>query len=72
MGDRRVHDFAARENLPILLEIPFDKNVAETYAWGKLLVEALPEWRGMMRTLFARIQEEFFAGAVDRNLEIGR
>jgi len=72
MGDRRVHDFAARENLPILLEIPFDRNVAETYAWGKLLVEALPEWRGMMRALFARIQEEFFAGGVDRNLEIGR
>jgi MinD superfamily P-loop ATPase len=72
MGDRRVHDFAARENLPILLEIPFDKNVAETYAWGKLLVEALPGWREMMQALFARIQEEFFAGGVDRNLGIGR
>jgi MinD superfamily P-loop ATPase len=68
IGDRRVHDFAARENLPILLEIPFDRNVAETYARGGLLVERLPEWRGMMQALFARIQEEFSPGEVARNL----
>ena len=59
LGDRRVHEFAARENLPILLEIPFDRQVAETYAQGGLLVESLPEWRGLMLTLFARIQAEF-------------
>ena len=39
VGDRRVHDYAARENLPILLEIPFDREVAKTYARGELLVE---------------------------------
>jgi MinD superfamily P-loop ATPase len=72
MGDRRVHDFAARENLSILLEIPFDKRVAKTYARGGLLVESLPEWRGMMQALFARIQEEFFPGGVARNLAIRR
>jgi MinD superfamily P-loop ATPase len=71
MGDRRVHDFAARENLPILLEIPFDRRVAESYARGELLVESLPEWHGMMQALFARIQEEFFPGAVARNLARG-
>jgi MinD superfamily P-loop ATPase len=71
MGDRRVHDFAARENLPILLEIPFDRHVAETYARGELLVESLPEWRRLMQALFARIQEEFFPGAVARNLARG-
>jgi MinD superfamily P-loop ATPase len=71
LGDRRVHDFAARENLPILLEIPFDRQVAETYARGKLLLESLPAWRGMMQALFARIQEEFLPGAVARNLARG-
>jgi MinD superfamily P-loop ATPase len=60
MGDHRVQEFATRENLPILLEIPFDRQVAETYAQGGLLVESLPEWRGLMLTLFARIQAEFF------------
>jgi MinD superfamily P-loop ATPase len=60
MGDRRVHEVAARENLPILLEIPFDKQVAETYARGDILVENLPEWRDLMLTLFARMQAAFF------------
>jgi MinD superfamily P-loop ATPase len=71
MGDRRVHDFAAREDLPILLEIPFDRHVAEAYARGELLVESLPEWRGMMQALFARIQEEFFPDAMAQNLARG-
>jgi MinD superfamily P-loop ATPase len=71
LGDRRVHEFASREKLPILLEIPFDRQVAETYARGELLVESLPEWREMMQALFARIQEEFFPGTVARNLAGG-
>ena len=58
VGDRRVHDYAAREHLPIFLEIPFDRRVAEVYARGELLVEELPEWRQKMRLLWERIQEE--------------
>jgi len=66
LGDRRVHEFAARERLPILLEIPFDQQVAETYARGGLLVECLPHWRNLMLTLFARLQAEFFPGGPGR------
>jgi len=57
LGDARIHNFAHRENIPILLEIPFDRKVAENYARGQLLVETLPEWRQMMLSLFAKIQE---------------
>jgi MinD superfamily P-loop ATPase len=58
VGDRRVHDYAARENLPIFLEIPFNRRVAEAYARGELLVEKMPEWHRLMMTLFRRIQKE--------------
>jgi MinD superfamily P-loop ATPase len=58
VGDRRVHDYASRENLPIFLEIPFDRQVAETYARGELLLEKIPEWRRLMLSLFERIQAE--------------
>jgi MinD superfamily P-loop ATPase len=64
MGDRRVHEFAAAAGLPILLEIPFDQQVAATYAQGGLLVEHLPAWRGLMQDLFAAIQAEFFPGGM--------
>jgi MinD superfamily P-loop ATPase len=55
LGDRRVHEYAARESLPILLEIPFDRQAAEIYAQGGLLMEELPHWRHMMEVLFRQI-----------------
>jgi|UniRef100_A0A7C3YZH3 MinD superfamily P-loop ATPase len=62
LGDRRVHEYAAQENLPILLEIPFDRQAAGAYARGQLLVEALPAWRPMMRGLMERLKDIY-----DRN-----
>jgi MinD superfamily P-loop ATPase len=64
VGDRRVHNYAAREKIPIFLEIPFDREVAETYARGELLVEKMPEWRGLMLSLFERIQAELAGGRI--------
>ncbi len=56
LGDRRVHEYAARENIPILLEIPFDRQAAEIYARGGMLVEELPRWRRLMEGLLADLQ----------------
>ncbi|MBC7359999.1 MAG: ATP-binding protein [Desulfacinum sp.] len=57
MGDRRVHDFADRQDIPILLEVPFDRRAAEAYARGNLLVEVLPRWKEYMDHLYERIVE---------------
>jgi MinD superfamily P-loop ATPase len=57
LGDRRVHNYATREKLPILLEIPFDRQVAGAYARGQLLVEALPQWRAMMQGLLENLKK---------------
>jgi hypothetical protein len=57
LGDRRVHEYAARENLPILLEIPFDREAAEVFARGGLLVEELPRWRRLMAELLAKLNQ---------------
>ncbi len=45
LGDDKVKEYANEENIPILMEIPFDRQIAETYSKGKLLVEELPEWK---------------------------
>lgn len=58
IGDDRIRDFARRENLPILLEIPFDRKVAEHYAQGRLLVEVFPEWKEMMQRLYDAVTRE--------------
>ena len=56
MGDERVRDYAEKENLPILLEIPFDRQIAEAYSRGKLIVEIMPEWKGKFLELYDRMK----------------
>ena len=58
LGDDRIQKFAGQEDIPVLLEIPFDRKVAEAYAKGELLVEALPEWREKLGYLFASVKQQ--------------
>ncbi len=55
-GDRKVHDYAEVENLPVLMEIPFERRIAEAYARGDMLVEVAPEWRAKFFDLYTRIK----------------
>jgi len=56
LGDDRVRQYAESEGIPILMEIPFDRRVAESYSRGEMLVEAMPEWKEKFRALFHRIE----------------
>ncbi len=56
IGDEGVREYAAKENIPILLEIPFDRKIAEAYSVGKLIIEVLPEWADKFRDLYNRIE----------------
>jgi len=58
LGDDRVRKFADREGIPILLEIPFDRKVAEAYAKGELLVEGFPDWQEKLRSLFDSVKQQ--------------
>ena len=42
-GDDRVVRYAEEEGIEILMSIPYSRKVAEYYARGRLLVEAMPE-----------------------------
>jgi MinD superfamily P-loop ATPase len=54
IGDERVHAFCREENIPILLEIPDDRRIAEAYSKGRLIVEALPEYWGLFESLIGK------------------
>ncbi|MEH0019786.1 MAG: ATP-binding protein [Desulfobacter sp.] len=56
MGDDQVKHYAAREGVPILMEIPFDKRIARAYSKGDLLVEALPEYKEKFQSLYRDIK----------------
>ncbi|MEJ2724528.1 MAG: ATP-binding protein [Deltaproteobacteria bacterium] len=57
MGDDKVKAFAEAEDLPVLMEIPFDRRIAEAYSRGELLTENMPEWKERFLGLYKRIKE---------------
>ncbi len=54
-GFSQVHKYAVDNNLPILLEIPFDRKIAELYSRGRVLVEEMEEWRMPFQKLYQDI-----------------
>jgi len=58
MGDDQVRAYAEEEDLPVLMEIPFDRRIAEIYSTGAVLVEVMPEWKKRFLKLYDRIQEQ--------------
>ncbi len=57
-GDGGVHSFCRGEGIPVLLEIPDDRRIAEAYSRGEILVEAFPEHRRAFQGLLARVIHE--------------
>ena len=55
IGDRRVWEYAAEENIPVLMEIPFDRRIAQAYSRGILMVDEMPEWKDRFRALYHSI-----------------
>lgn len=55
IGDDRVRDYCEQEGVPILLEIPDDRRLAEAYARGQTAVQALPSYQAVFASLLQRI-----------------
>jgi MinD superfamily P-loop ATPase len=57
IGDDRVIAFAKEENIPVLMEIPFERRMAEYYSKGELIVEMMPEWKEKFIDLYNQIKQ---------------
>jgi MinD superfamily P-loop ATPase len=58
IGDRGVHSYCAREKIPLLMQIPFDRRIAEAYSEGIPLLDGLPEYRPRFEQLFREISQQ--------------
>jgi MinD superfamily P-loop ATPase len=56
VGDDKVDDYCKREDIPILMKIPMDRDLAVAYSNGIPLVVAKPEWKAEFVTLFKDIK----------------
>ncbi len=56
MGDDGVEEYCQQENIDILMRIPQRRDIAEAYSSGKLLIDALPEYRSLFKQLYADVE----------------
>lgn len=57
IGDSRVEDYCHKENIPILMSIPMDRNIAVAYSEGKSIVETQPAYRKKFLNLYEKVKE---------------
>jgi MinD superfamily P-loop ATPase len=57
VGDDKVRLYAQEQNLPVLMEIPFQRQIAEVYARGEVVVEVIPEWKNKFLKLYEKIRK---------------
>ena len=55
VGDDRVEAYCRQEGIPIVMKIPFDREIASLYAAGIPLVDAVPSWKERFGALYDRL-----------------
>ena len=58
LGDDQVKDYAHALDLPILMEMPFDRQIAEAYSRGDMIVDVMPEWKAKFLELYEKIKAQ--------------
>ncbi len=56
IGDKKVYEYCKKEDIPLLLEIPFSKRIAELYSRGIPFVVEMPEWKEEFLKLLGKIE----------------
>jgi MinD superfamily P-loop ATPase len=57
IGDKKVYEYCGEKDIPILLEIPFQRRIAELYSRGIPFSLGMPEWKEKFSALFDEIRK---------------
>ncbi|MDX9881634.1 MAG: ATP-binding protein [Prolixibacteraceae bacterium] len=58
LGNTEVHDWLNENQIPILMEIPFDREIARIYSVGRVLSEENPEYEKRFAELLKNIKKQ--------------
>ena len=58
IGDRGVYDFCEKKNIPVIMEIPYDRRIAELYSNGIPFTIEMSEWKPRFQELLKIIREQ--------------
>jgi MinD superfamily P-loop ATPase len=56
-GDTRTEKYCQDENIPLLMTIPLDRNIARMYSQGIPLIQGMPEYKDRFLEVFGKIGE---------------
>ncbi len=57
VGDKKVYEYCRENDIPILLEIPYQRRIAELYSKGIPFSLEMPEWKQEFEVLFEKIRK---------------
>jgi MinD superfamily P-loop ATPase len=57
LGDKSLYDYCKEENIRILLEIPYERKIAELYSKGIPFIMEMHEWEEKFQQLFKKTAE---------------
>lgn len=58
IGDEQVEKYCNDENIDIILEVPDDRQIAEAYSIGKMIVDVLPDYKKDFVGLYENISRK--------------
>lgn len=56
IGDQRVQEYCEKEEIPLLMEIPNDRKIAELYSEGIPFIKKMSDWEEKFVELYEKIQ----------------
>ncbi len=59
LGNDEVYKYLQKENIPLLMSVPFDKNIASAYSKGILVSNENADWELKFNQLFNTILEQY-------------
>ncbi len=59
LGDDKVHSYLKENDISLLLEIPFDKEIAASYSRGEIIAESKPELQEQLLKIFKEINQKY-------------
>ena len=59
LGDKAVNTYLREKNIPLLMEIPFERKIAGLYSEGKLIAREIPEYKTSFFGLYKKIQGNY-------------